>query len=66
MKHSIKIDDRYIVHLGQPPLHSSSFLQMDTVDKLGNSLMQKLEPIEREEERELRRKYEALHPNEAD
>lgn len=63
--HIIKTDEGLVFHLGRPPLLTTT-TETNTVDKLDGSLMKNLKEVEKEEERERRRKFEELHPDEAD
>ncbi len=63
--HIIKTDEGLVFHLGRPPLLTVT-TDVNTVDKLDGSLMRSLKEVEKEEERERRRKFEERHPDEAD
>lgn len=62
---SIKMDNGFIFHLGRPPLLHTT-INLNTVDKLETTVLAKLKDVEKEEEREKRRKFEELHPDDAD
>ncbi len=54
----IKMNNGFVFHIGRPEVMVSSFNTSD------NGQMNRLTEVEQEEEREKRRKFEEVHPEE--